>query len=136
MLLASVLGISLFEWGSQSSDIASIQESQNPLPPCPDSPNCIRITRSVNAPVDVVFKASELALQSMKPAKLASLPEEYRLESVFKVFIFHDDMVLQCSEKDARTTYLHIRSASRVGYSDLGVNTKRVKRFLRRLRTQ
>lgn len=69
----------------------------------------------------------------MGPVKLRVSHADYKMESIFRVFFFKDDMVLQCTKKDAEHTLLHIRSASRVGYSDLGVNTRRVKRFLKKL---
>ncbi|MCU7800664.1 MAG: DUF1499 domain-containing protein [gamma proteobacterium symbiont of Lucinoma myriamae] len=44
------------------------------------------------------------------------------------MFKFFDDFELRL---DNTTHKLHIRSASRVGYSDFGVNKRRVKRFLK-----
>jgi uncharacterized protein (DUF1499 family) len=43
-----------------------------------------------------------------------------------RVFRFVDDLELRM-DRDARV--VHVRSASRVGYSDLGVNRKRVERL-------
>ena len=42
------------------------------------------------------------------------------------MFRFVDD--LEC-RLDAENRVIHVRSASRVGYSDLGVNRKRVERL-------
>lgn len=72
----------------------------------------------------------------MNPLEVTISKEELKIESVFQVFFFRDDLVLQLTEQDTRTTYLHIRSASRVGHSDLGVNRRRVKTFLRKLQNQ
>lgn len=65
----------------------------------------------------------------MKPEKMTIAKDNYRIESVFKVLFFRDDMIIQLTEKDSTSSYLHIRSASRVGESDLGVNRRRVKTF-------
>lgn len=130
----SIFGISLFGWfGSQSSDIPSINSVDNPLPPCPNSPNCIRITKQFDTPAESTFSVSKKALQAMKPKTLTESKKQWKLETVFNVFFFRDDMVVQATEKDSTSSYLHIRSASRVGESDLGVNTRRVRRFLREL---
>lgn len=69
----------------------------------------------------------------MEPEKITRVNDKYRIESVFKVLFFRDDMVIQLTEKDSSSCYLHIRSASRVGESDLGVNRRRVKTFLDQL---
>jgi len=133
LIMIILLGISLLDsCGSRPSDISSTQTVQNPLPPCTKSPNCVRITKQIDLPIEKVFAASKTTLKNMGAEKLSST-ENYKLESVFKVFFFRDDLVLQCTKRDSVSTYLHIRSASRVGYSDLGVNTRRVKRFLRKL---
>ncbi|MDZ7693297.1 MAG: DUF1499 domain-containing protein [Balneolaceae bacterium] len=58
-------------------------------------------------------------------------PDEYRIETVFLVVFFLDDMIVQLYEADRSSTLVHIRSASRVGYSDIGVNTRRVRYFLK-----
>ena len=54
--------------------------------------------------------------------------EDYYLHSIFvtKVFRFVDDLELRM---DVENNNIQIRSASRVGYSDLGVNRKRVERL-------
>lgn len=132
--MISVFGFSFFHGlGSKSSDISGVSSVENPLPPCPDSPNCIRITRQIDLPVDSVFSASTNALKIMNPLELTISKEDYKIESVFRVFIFKDDFMLKFTEKNPSSTYLHIRSASRIGKSDLGVNTRRVQKFLQHL---
>lgn len=69
----------------------------------------------------------------MNPHKVTVLPNEYRIETVFRVFFFKDDFILQLSKANSTITNIYIRSASRVGKSDLGVNKKRVLRFLDKL---
>jgi len=72
----------------------------------------------------------------MQPENITVNKNLQKLESVFKVFFFRDDMAVQVTEKDSTSSYLHIRSASRVGESDLYVNTRRVKKFLRGFRSR
>jgi len=63
------------------------------------------------------------------------LEEPLRINTVFKAFIYKDDFIVLIEDEEAgdSTCRVHIRSSSRVGYSDLGVNRRRVKRFLRKL---
>ncbi len=59
-------------------------------------------------------------------------PETRRIDAVFTVFLFKDDVALAI-EPHEEGAALHIRSASRVGYRDFGVNRRRVKRFFAEL---
>ncbi len=137
LFIVSLLEISFFgKFGSQSSDIPSVGNAENPLPDCPDSPNCIRITKQISQPVDILFKASVEILQAMNPVKMSVSEKEYKIETVFRILLFKDDMTLQLTEQNSSATYLHIRSASRVGKSDLGVNTRRVKTFVDKLQSR
>lgn len=133
----SVPGFSLLNsLGSQPSDMPGVQTVENPLPACPDSPNCIRTTQKLNFPAEDLFAASLSVLHMMKPIEKRVFKEQYKVETVFRVFLFKDDMTIQLTEKNTSATYLHIRSASRVGHSDLGVNTRRVNKFLRKLKNK
>ena len=134
-LMLLITGLALFSGcGSRPSDISSIDTvtAKNPLPPCPDSPNCIRITKKIGRPADVAWQAAVDALKNIDPEHINLSRDQWKIDSVFRVFFFRDDMVLQLTEdRDAPgSSYLHIRSASREGYSDLGVNTRRVRAFL------
>jgi len=133
-----VTSLALFSGcGSRPSDISSIDEAkvENPLPPCPNSPNCIRITKKIERPADFAWQAVVDALKIIDPENINLSRDQWKIDSVFRVFFFRDDMVLQLTEdRDAPgSSYLHIRSASREGYSDLGVNTRRVRAFLNEL---
>jgi uncharacterized protein (DUF1499 family) len=122
--------------GSHSSDIPDTKPVENPLPPCPFSPNCVRITKKLDAPADAVFIASQKTLKAMKPEEIKVEERNYKINTVFRVFFFRDDLAVQLTQKHSASTYLHIRSASRVGFSDLSVNSRRVKRFLKKLKKQ
>jgi uncharacterized protein (DUF1499 family) len=45
------------------------------------------------------------------------------------LFRFVDDVEFYFPEKQGGETIIHVRSASRVGSSDLGVNRKRIERI-------
>jgi len=72
----------------------------------------------------------------MDPEDITVLEAQQKIESVFKVLFFRDDMALQLTDADSNSCYLHIRSASRVGESDLGVNRRRLQRFLKKLQSE
>ena len=105
----------------------------NPLPPCPDTPNCERVARAYDVPPDTLFVAAQRALESLGPTtlRLSDRPNERRAEAVYRVaLIFKDDVDVVVKARDEDGSALYIRSASRVGHSDLGVNRRRVQRLL------
>lgn len=123
----------LFLSGSTPDNFNQTEDIRNPLPPCPDSPNCVRISRKLPYNKDVVFKASIAAIDQMDALEKKLLEDPLRISAVFKVFIYKDDFTVLLEEDGNDTAYLHLRSSSRIGYSDLGVNRRRVKRFLKKL---
>jgi uncharacterized protein (DUF1499 family) len=58
--------------------------------------------------------------------------KEGRIEATEKLawFGFKDDVILRFSELENGDTRVDMRSKSRIGRSDVGVNAKRIKRFL------
>lgn len=110
--------------------------TENPLPVCPDTPNCERRTRSFPVDPGVLFGAVQSVLADMGPVKMNVQPSDRSVRTVFRVaFFFKDDVdvvIVPEGETGGRSA-LHIRSASRVGKSDLGVNRRRVDRFFQRL---
>lgn len=108
----------------------------NPLPPCPDTPNCERTSRTYAVPPDTLYAAAQRALESLGPTHLRLAPEAHRAEAVYRVaLVFKDDVdvAVEPSPSADDGSILFIRSASRVGYSDLGVNRRRVERFFKAL---
>lgn len=105
------------------------------LAPCPDTPNCV----SSQAP-DRAHRVEPLPLVGTPEQALGRLREiieamprtvveesgKGRLKARFRslVFGFVDDLELAA---DPEAGVIHVRSASRVGYSDLGVNRRRVE---------
>ncbi len=111
----------------------SADPGDNPLPACPDTPNCERVSRPYAAAPDSLFRAAQDAAAGMGPVKMDVSPGTRHMHAVFRVaLLFKDDVdvaVTQAAD-DPDASVLHIRSASRVGYSDLGVNARRVERFV------
>ena len=101
--------------------------------PCGDKPNCVstiddREKHSI-APFNLVGETSidaieEIAL-SLSGAKTAVKEGQYlRIECTSKIMRFVDDLEIKI-EGDQ----LIVRSESRVGYSDFGVNRKRAEQL-------
>ena len=67
-------------------------------------------------------------LESEKRTKILTVEKNYiRVEFTSAVFRFVDDVEFYFPEQQTDETIIHIRSASRIGSSDLGVNRKRVE---------
>ncbi|MDN3715979.1 DUF1499 domain-containing protein [Vibrio breoganii] len=97
--------------------------------PCGDKPNCVSTQDSREeftlAPFTLTENASlddiEKAALSLGRAKTADKEQDYlRIEYTSRVFRFVDDLELRI---DGNT--LIVRSESRTGHSDFGVNRKR-----------
>lgn len=66
-------------------------------------------------------------------AESDSIAADGTIHAVFKPgFIFRDDLTAMVLP-DSSGVVVHVRSASRTGYSDLGVNKRRVNRLLEAL---
>lgn len=112
---------------------------QGKLSPCPDSPNCVssQASNSEHQIEPISFHGDPAQAMSEMKRVLASRPrmtivEEsptyLRAEATSLIFRFNDDLELLL---DAKEKVFHVRSASRVGRSDLGANRKRVERIRR-----
>ncbi|MDZ7832685.1 MAG: DUF1499 domain-containing protein [Desulfobacterales bacterium] len=111
--------------------------------PCPDSPNCVSSmaegARHAIEPIayegrrEAAKKAMRTVIQSMKRSRLIADSENY-IHAEFRslIFRFVDDVELFFPE-DANV--IHMKSASRTGYSDLGVNRKRLEEIRRRFKS-
>ncbi|MFZ4539383.1 DUF1499 domain-containing protein [Propionivibrio sp.] len=102
--------------------------------PCPDSPNCVSSQASAESqrvePLryngDAVQAQSRLlmALNGMQRVRIERTDEGY-IHAVFRSALlgFEDDVEFHFDSTGA----IQVRSASRVGYSDFGVNRQRVE---------
>jgi uncharacterized protein (DUF1499 family) len=126
---ALVLGV--FAAGcSSSSRPLPPAASSNPLPDCPDSPNCERISTDYPVPADRLFARVQTALRDLGPVRMRLRPDSMRADAVYRVALVFKDDVAVAVEPTTNGSRLHVRSASRVGHSDLGVNRRRVQRLL------
>jgi uncharacterized protein (DUF1499 family) len=85
-------------------------------------------------PAEAFRRADDVAM-AMGWDVVARAPGEGRLEAIAtsEWFGFHDDIVIRI-RPDGAGSRIDIRSKSRVGESDLGVNARRVREFIARLK--
>tara|TARA_R110000868_G_scaffold410693_6_gene699886 strand:- start:7484 stop:7837 length:354 start_codon:yes stop_codon:yes gene_type:complete len=105
---------------------------ENPLPNCPSSPNCKRVSFVLESDSSSVFQSFEEVLDKMNTESISSHKEKKRIDAVFKipVFGFKDDVSV-AMKADGNSTNVFIRSASREGYWDIWVNGIRVRRIIK-----
>jgi len=105
------------------------------LPPCPDSPNCVSSQATDADHFIAPFKVAGNAEEAWAELKNALISQSRTVitgqsgntlhaQATSLVFRFVDD-IDAILDKDAGL--IHIRSASRTGYGDFGVNRKRVE---------
>jgi uncharacterized protein (DUF1499 family) len=95
-------------------------------------------TLVLKLPVDKAVALAEQVARERGWEIALARPEEGRLEAVDTVslFRFKDDVVVRVQPgPGGLTSEVDMRSVSRVGRSDLGVNAKRIRAFLKDLKT-
>lgn len=113
------------------------------LAPCPDSPNCVSSQTDDKRHYIKPIRFHEAPLQAMQRLRDAVLDEKritlvseeggyLHAEARSLIFRFVDDIEFALSPSDG---LIHVRSAARTGYSDFGVNRKRVERIRRSFNT-
>jgi uncharacterized protein (DUF1499 family) len=88
-------------------------------------------------PQERAFNAALEAAREMGWQVVATVPEEGRIEATAttKWFAFKDDVVIRITPAGERSL-VDVRSASRVGISDLGTNARRIREYLAKLTHQ
>lgn len=115
--------------GSETGDIES-DTDQHPFAPCSASPNCIIVSKIFQLEAQELYSDTRKALDQMKPHEVEIDSQSLQIKAVFRipVFLFKDDMAITIT--DEKQSILHIKSSSRVGHGDLGVNRRRVQKLL------
>lgn len=123
---------------------ASYATESKTLPPCPSSPNCVSSLANISdtthfiAPFKIVG-ALDVASLALKNALLSQdrtvitqeTENSLHAEATSLIFRFVDDVDVIL---DSEARLFHIRSASRLGYGDFGVNRKRVEELRTKLK--
>jgi len=113
------------------------RNAANRLTPCPKTPNCVSsLAEDKQHFIEPIPYAGETAvaqhelleiLHSFKRVRVVRLEEDYiHAEFVSSVFRFVDDVEFAF---DDVKKIIQVKSASRTGYSDLGVNRRRIEKI-------
>jgi len=105
------------------------------LTPCPNTPNCVSSQSSdavhkiepltYNSTPEQAFTEIKCLIQSLPRTKIITESEDYlHVEFTLPIVGFVDDVEFYL-ERNANV--IHVRSASRLGMSDLGVNRRRIE---------
>lgn len=133
LLVVAVVG-GLFYLGHQSGTGAAPGLEAGQLSACPSSPNCVSTEANATQgnrveplPADV-WGRIPAAIEAMGGTVTRQERRYIATEFTSNLFGFTDDLEFRLAE-DA----VHLRSASRVGHSDMGVNRARVEALRDRL---
>lgn len=132
----------LFSWRGKRPSTLGVHRGA--LAPCPSTPNCVSSQAEDRvhavAAFDLAVASAEAweavyeAVAAMPRTTVITRDASYlHAECASRVFGFVDDLELHLRSDDAQ---IDIRSASRLGRGDLGVNRRRVERLRRALRAR
>ncbi len=108
------------------------------LPPCPNSPNCVSSQApqsnshyispfKIRLPYEVAWAGIKNIIQNQPRMVIIRETNEFiDVEVTSLIFRFIDDVKIVYENP---TGIIHIRSASRIGHGDLGVNRRRVEKL-------
>ena len=131
--LAALVAMSLFGCAGRRPPTPGPGDAR--LAPCPSSPNCVSSDATDTGHAIAPFAVALPAAQAWAAAReaVAELPRtrivtdaDRALHAEFRSALlgFVDDLELQLRASEGQ---IAVRSASRLGYSDLGVNRRRVE---------
>jgi len=140
-LLCVVLG-----YGGHFGVAVSLEELKSDsgvgLRPCPSSPNCVSslavASDSIHfiepfkfeGPSEAAWNALKLAVLSLPRVTIVKESRAYlHVEARTLLFRFVDDLEFKLVDSEG---VIHVRSSSRLGYGDLGVNRKRMEKIRER----
>lgn len=130
-----LVGILIFTIATAHTEVLQIDDMN-----CPDSPNCVSSLANDTAHYIKPLTFNDSTEKGMARLKAALLeekritlvtnePEILKAEIKSPIFGFIDDVEFTLSSEQG---VIHVRSASRTGYYDLGVNRRRIERIRQR----
>ena len=134
-MLAGVIALGYLALKVLATTAKKPERAENPgaLEPCPDSPNCVcsEDARESHTIDPLSYEGDDAAAWSKLQSVLKNLGgKEVRAGDEYLWFEFRTKLVGFVDDVECRLNpdkkQIEIRSASRVGYSDLGANRKRV----------
>jgi len=131
----------LFAWLSLTARTPDAALVDGKLRPCPETPNCVNSESAGETFVEALSPTDGTSIDELWQSTIQSLTEMganiEKQEQDFvwatfqsRLFRFTDDVELR---RDAVAGVIQIRSGSRSGKSDLGINRKRVEALRQRV---
>ncbi len=138
IVLLPIIGLAVLSWTAKAPQNLGLSETG--LAACPKSPNCVcsQTDKEADAkhfidafPVkeDAAATLAALlnAIKQLPRTKIVTQDNNYiHAECTSAIFRYVDDLEFWIDEQN---NVVHVRSASRAGESDLGVNRKRVEQL-------
>lgn len=131
LVVLAFAGLSIY-----SRKAPDLRSSDGALRPCPDRPNCVNSETRDDAhrveplyfsgPAPAAMARARQAVEAIGGEVLQQDPGYLWARFETPLFRFVDDLELRV---DPNAGLIHVRSASRVGYSDGGSNRERVERL-------
>ena len=128
-------------WGCSGGPTERQNSNSSGFLDCPDTPNCVsslaknpkyrvepfKLKKDPKTSWDIVKKTVE---QLPRTKVVSADNSDIHAECKSMIFRFVDDLTLHLTPSNG---IINIRSASRIGYSDLGVNRRRVENLRKKL---
>jgi uncharacterized protein (DUF1499 family) len=138
LISALLLLLILFMFASRAPRPASLGVKNGQLSPCPPSPNCvcsqgadpahfIEPLRYKKSPAEAMADLKQVLARQKRVTIIATNDSYLYAEFRSQRFRFVDDVEFLIETNGV----IQVRSASRVGHSDLGVNRKRIESLRR-----
>lgn len=135
LLLAAAALVAGLAISHKMGSVPEVSGIDSPLAPCGPDANCARLSRAIPADAETVRRVAEAAVRSDR-GLLTGRPDELSLtagglRATYRVGPFTDDVAVEVTPgASGDASVLHLRSASRAGRSDLGVNRRRLNRLV------
>jgi uncharacterized protein (DUF1499 family) len=137
VILPILLVAAIVMFNQRSTPPAHLGVHEGKLAPCPDSPNCvcsqgadaghfIEPLRYTKSAAEAMAALKEVVRLQKRTTIITETTNYLHVEFRSALFRFVDDVEFLVEDK-----VIQVRSASRVGHSDLGVNRKRVETIRR-----
>ncbi len=141
-VLAAILCMAILSCSGQRPDNLGVNDGR--LTPCPASPNCVCSDHCdqqhhvqpflLKQPAAQAWETVKQVVRQLPRTRIITQTDAYlHAECSSAVFGFVDDLELHLRPAD---NIIAVRSASRLGHSDFGVNRKRVETLRARLQQQ
>lgn len=127
VILVVIVSVTFFLLGLKSQKGSAPGMVDGRLKPCGAKPNCVSSEEGTQPekkvkPIEATFEQVKQAIVATGGTITSETSDYGSATYMSKVYKFVDDVEI----RDAGDGVIHIRSGSRVGYSDRGVNRKRV----------